>query len=843
MQRAANIPGNWYSRGYPEVADRTSQRGSLRGAVTRASLVVCVVTAILLGLYFSSLYSYLLFHSLAEIFSIIVASGIFMIAWNTRHMLANNYLRFLGISFLSVASIDLVHTLAYSGMGIFRGYDADLATQLWIAARYVESISFLVAVVISRRQLSPYPLLAAYTGLTALLLSFIFLGAFPDCYVEGQGLTQFKKISEYIISLILAASLVLLLRREDMLDRKVQTLIAWSVVLTIGAELAFTFYVSVYGLSNFVGHVLKIGSFYLIYRAIVETGMSRPYLLLFRDLIKSENSLRRSNQRHKELADKLGELVEIRTRNLTEANSLLEKQSQERKRTLAKLEKSEEKYRSIFETAASLIVTLDRSGTIIECNGHIEQLLGYSPEEAKGLSADDILHPDSQPEFQVCLEEVLRTGSSREKEYLLLKKDGKIVEVRINSSTLKDEKGVHSRVLCIVDDMTEYKKLEEQLRQAQKMEAVGHLTGGVAHDYNNMLTVIISYADLLMNSLKEDERHRSYVSEIRKAAERSANLTHQLLAFSRKSILQPEVLNINTLIDGTEKMIRRLVGEDIDLNINLQPDLGNVKVDPVQIEQIVMNLVVNARDAMPRGGKLMIETMNVELDEEYARQHLSVPTGSYVMLAISDSGVGMDKELQSHIFEPFFTTKGRNKGTGLGLSTVFGIVKQSGGNIWVYSEPGKGATFKIYLPLVQDKVNVGSTEAVIPANPGGQETVLLVEDDDTVRGVAQMVLQSMGYTVLEAKNAEHAINICKAESERSVHLLVTDVVMTGMNGHELARTLTSINSAMKVLYISGYTDNMIVHQGLLDEGISFLQKPFTPTTLTKKVRQVLDSAG
>jgi CheY-like chemotaxis protein/two-component sensor histidine kinase len=366
------------------------------------------------------------------------------------------------------------------------------------------------------------------------------------------------------------------------------------------------------------------------------------------------------------------------------------------------------------------------------------------------------------------------------------------------------------------------------------------LAGGIAHDFNNLLTVILGYGDLTLTQLnKEDPLHRN-ISEVKKAAERAAGLTRQLLAFSRKQVMQPKVLDLNTVVSELEKMLRRLIGEDVGLRTALESDLGSVKADPGQIEQIIMNLAVNARDAMPQGGKLTIETTNVHLDEEYAKSHIAVIPGPYVMLAVSDTGMGMDQQTQARIFEPFFTTKVAGKGTGLGLSTVYGIVKQSGGNIWVYSELGRGTTFKIYLPRVDEGAQKFERRVEAKGALKGSETVLLAEDEEAVRTLARQLLEMYGYQVLEAANGGAALLICERHQE-PIHLLITDVIMPEMSGRELADRLAQLRPDMKVLFMSGYTDNAIVHQRVLDEWANFIQKPFPTDALARKVRNVLDA--
>jgi signal transduction histidine kinase len=434
-------------------------------------------------------------------------------------------------------------------------------------------------------------------------------------------------------------------------------------------------------------------------------------------------------------------------------------------------------------------------------------------------------------------------GSQRELERKVQERTAQLEEANRRLESLS-ESHAHKRSVAEkerTDALEALHNTEKQLVQSQKLEAVGRLAGGISHDFNNLLTVILGYSDIMKRNLPERDPLRRNLEEIIKASERAASLTRQLLAFSRKQVMQPKVFDLDTVVRDLEKMLRRMIGEDIELRVTAESELANIKADPVQLEQVIMNLVINARDAMPKGGKLSIETANVYLDESYSRDHVSVVPGDYVMVAISDTGCGMNEETRQRIFEPFFTTKEQGKGTGLGLSMVYGIVKQSGGNIWVYSEEGRGTTFKIYFPSVTAEAEEYKRAANGVEMPGGSETILLVEDAELVRTLARQVLETAGYRVFEAANADAAIRLCDSINGDRIDLLLTDVVMPGMSGNDMSRILLAKHPDMPVLYMSGYTDDAIVQHGVLEPGINFLQKPFTPAALTLKVREVLDT--
>jgi PAS domain S-box-containing protein len=505
------------------------------------------------------------------------------------------------------------------------------------------------------------------------------------------------------------------------------------------------------------------------------------------------------------------------------------------------LRRSEMNFRSLVTDAPYGICRCDSMGKLLDVNPALLAMLGYS--SAKELQGQHLggLHKDAHQWFE--LADYLRAAVPFNGLIAEWKrKDGTSTVVRVSGRAVSDVDNGKSFEL-FAEDVTERRTLEQQLRQSQKMEAVGRLAGGIAHDFNNLLMVISGYSEFLLDRLGPDQSLRTPAQEIASATQRASSLTRQLLAFSRKQMLAPRVLDLNGVVTENLKMLTRVIGEDIDLVMVPATGLGAVRADAGQIEQVIMNLAVNARDAMPSGGKLTIETSNVSLDEGDARTHAPLRPGDYVMLAISDTGQGMDSETQSHIFEPFFTTKGL-KGTGLGLSTVYGIVKQSGGYIWVSSEPSKGTTFKIYLPRVAEKTESPAQVAVpaeVAAAEPGTETILLVEDEANLRYLARQFLEKQGYRVIEAADGAVAMQIAVAHAG-IIHLLLTDVIMPGMNGRELAQRVSEIRPNTKVLYMSGYTENVIGHNGTLDAGVRLLQKPFTLHDLKNKVREVLDSS-
>lgn len=533
---------------------------------------------------------------------------------------------------------------------------------------------------------------------------------------------------------------------------------------------------------------------------------------------------------------------------LQKAHEQLEMQVQERTAELARaneaLRKSEERYRILVEQLPAITWVEEPGAKVTYMSPQVEQIMGYSVEE---FTADDELwasrlHPEDRERMLAAVQRMREQGEPLDIEYRTYARNGRLVWLHDQAKPMRDEAGNIVFFQGLVTDISERKRLQEQLIQAQKMETVGRLAGGIAHDFNNLLTAIIGYADFALHELADPQAAQEDITEMLKVAERAKNLISQLLAFSRQQIIAPKPLNLNDLILDMDKMLRRLIGEHIELVTLPAPDLGLVKADRGQMEQVLVNLVVNARDAMTEGGTLTIETATVSLDETYKLKDRELEPGDYAMLAVSDNGIGMSEEVKAHLFEPFFTTKEVGKGTGLGLATVYGIVKQHGGHIWAYSEPGEGTTFKVYLPLTQEQMPDAVAEVKPSSQNNGTEVVLVAEDEPAVRAIAVRMLSKLGYSVLKAATGEEGLRLAK-EHVGPIHLLVTDVVMPQMSGKELVERLKLIRPRTKVLFISGYTDNDIHHHGILDEDVAFLQKPFSEAALAKKVREVLDGNG
>jgi PAS domain S-box-containing protein len=581
-------------------------------------------------------------------------------------------------------------------------------------------------------------------------------------------------------------------------------------------------------------------------------------LIVLRDITERKQTEEILQNAHDELEKK----VKDRTAELERVNEQLKKEIEERvwaegeiKESLKLIGRAKREWESTTDSLPQLICLLDNWGYILRTNRMVEKWNLGKVQNVKGRKVHELFHPGcTDPgcyleNFWSHAWKELAKGQPAECEA-----DDKIIKRHLHYQVrqilpqkyAKDEE-TSSYAVAVVNDITESKRaerekvvLEEQLRQSQKMEAIGRLAGGIAHDFNNLLTPIVGYSQLAMRSLSPSDPMRNYLSEIEKAAERAATLIRQLLTFSRRQPLKPQVLNINNVLIDMDKMLRRIIGEHIELVTLPASDLGSVKVDPSQFEQVLVNLTINARDAMLNGGKLILETSNVSFDSDYIHRHTDISPGNYVMVAVSDTGCGMQQEIRERIFEPFFTTKGKIGGTGLGLSTVHGIVKDSRGYILVDSELDKGTTFKIYLPRIEEEAAAPPPRDDIGYLPKGDETILLVEDEESVRNLTAHVLREQGYTVLEAANGSEAMNVAGDHAAEKIHLLLTDVVMPQMGGRELAKRLKVIRPTTKILFTSGYPDSTIIYQGLLDPDVDFIAKPISPSTLARKVREVLD---
>jgi PAS domain S-box-containing protein len=494
---------------------------------------------------------------------------------------------------------------------------------------------------------------------------------------------------------------------------------------------------------------------------------------------------------------------------------------------------------AVLASANDAIIGAQLDGTVTSWNPSAEKLYGWTAAEMIGQPITRIIPPERQGEHAEIMERAGRGEVLPALETVRRRKDGTEATVLLQLSPVHGPKGRIVGVATITHDVTQTRQLEEQFRQAQKMEAIGRLAGGVAHDFNNLLTIINGYSQILLATLPEHDKAVEMVREINRAGDRAAALTRQLLAYSRKQILQPCDLDLNDLVRNLHRMLGRLIGEDVELVLAPAARPYRVKADPTQLEQVLMNLAVNARDAMPQGGKLIIETRQVVLDGGCTEEYAEIRPGAYVQLSVTDTGIGMDQRTQARIFEPFFTTKDQGQGTGLGLATVYGIVKQSGGHIRVSSEPGQGTTFKVYLPLLPDQAEKAPALPETADLPSGRETVLLVEDEDSVRELARLLLQRAGYTVLEAANGEEALAVSRRYG-RSIDLLVTDVIMPKMGGRQLAEALASSYPRMRTLFLSGYTDDAVLRHGILRHDMPFLQKPFSVSSLAHKIRTVLD---
>lgn len=563
------------------------------------------------------------------------------------------------------------------------------------------------------------------------------------------------------------------------------------------------------------------------YRTAIEK--KTPYDVVHR-IVRRDGEVRYVHERSEDIVDKMGKVV----RSIGTVQDITE-----RKKAEEVLRSASAYARSLIEASLDSLVTIGPDGKITDVNRATEEVTGLSRDKLIGTDFSDYF--TELEKARAGYKQVFEKGTVRDYPLEIRRRDGYIASVLYNASVYRDEGGKVVGVFAAARDITETKRLEQQLYQVQKMEALGRFVGGIAHDFNNLLVVIGGRARRALNRIAQNDPLRQEIEQLIRAEESASSLTRQLLAFGRKQVLQPRVLDLNAVVSSLEMMLRRLIGEDILLLTLAEPNLGRVRVDPSQIEQVIMNLVVNARDAMPNGGTLIIETSNVYLDENHPEGYLA-PAGPYVLLDVRDTGCGMDAHTLSHIFEPFFTTKAGGKGTGLGLATVHGIVRQSGGDVRVYSKVGAGTTFKVYLPQVKEIPEIREKQERIEGKSfEGTETLLLVEDEDTVRELVALELQDLGYTVLEASNGSKALEICRNHNS-TIHMVITDVVLPDISGPDMFNLLAKERPAIKVLYCSGYAERDILQKGIIDRGKPFLEKPFTAESLGRKVREVLNTS-
>ncbi|MCF8089184.1 MAG: PAS domain S-box protein [Desulfotignum sp.] len=874
---------------------------------------------LLLVLVLVSRINFLIFHTLAEIFSILVAWSLFVILWNTKNLIENKALVFVGIAYLFVGGIDLVHMLSYSGMGFLepeRG--ADPATQLWILARYVESISLCLFPFLFFRQINPYRVFAVFSFITvAGLMSILYWGIFPACYMDGFGLTAFKKISEYIICGILVAALVFLRQKKADLDSQVYPYMVAAIVFTICAEIAFTFYVSVYGLSNLIGHFFKIISFYCIYLALIRVGLTQPHSTLFNRLEQSEAQFRAMFEEHSAVmllidpragrilnANKaaahyygysLKQLLEMNIHQLNQlspeevahqmqqavtrqttrfefqhlladgkirdvevhstpmmlngrmilfsiVNDITEqKQAREALRehwrkldeTVEALQSQTDLLEGVLDSIRDVIGVQLPDHTVVKYNRAGYRLLGLTEEAVAGKKCYELLGKVNPchicPTAKALVSKKMETIEKHIPEF-----DGYFI---CTSNPILDDTGEIKLIIEQLTDITEKKKMDENIRQAQKLEAIGTLAGGIAHDFNNILFSIIGNADLLLDDFPEGSPCRKSLVQIHTGALRAKALVHQILAFARQEENKRTMMKMQPIIKEALTLLRSTIPTTIAFTRDIQPDCGPVQTDPNQVHQIVMNLATNAYHAMEEnGGELKVILKEVELDCHELSDPDMAP-GQYACLTVSDTGTGMNKDVMNKMFDPFFTTKEKGKGTGMGLSVVHGIVKSMNGTIRVDSEPGYGTAFHVFLPIVQ-KAFDSQPEGLKSPVPGGNERILLVDDEEAIVGMEKQVLTRLGYDVTSRTSSVEALEAFRNHPDR-FDLVITDMTMPEMPGDKLVAEMIAIRPDIPILLCTGFshtlTDEKITSLGIKD----MLMKPVLIKELALKIREVL----
>ena len=748
-------------------------------------------------------YSFLAFHTLAELFAIVISFVMVAFALSIHNFARNNFLLFLACGYFWIGSLDLVHTLVYKGMNVFVEGTSNLSSQTWLSARYSEALLLLTAPFAAKWRLNGFWLIAVFGIIAMTLTALVLSGSAPTTFVEGQGLTDFKIYSEYLIDLTLALALIALFMAGRGISSRDKTLIAVSIVMTMFAELAFTFYVSVYGFSNLVGHILKIFSFWMIFQAIVVSNLQKP----FRELVE-------------------------------------EKETSERQ--LAQIKEHENRLEAMFNAISDCIILADTERRIVAANRGMERTFGYTFEEVAGKTTS-ILYESEEEYERVGGIRINQTAAEQvaPHEISYRRKDGQTFVGETLRAAIEGGNGEPLGYVGVVRDISYRKDLERQVRRAQKMDAVGQLTGGIAHDFNNILGIVMGNLELLLRHSKDTPRISQYADTALQGTVRGAELTRKLLSFSRRDLGDTKVVSANDCVAQIRNLIAKSLTAAINVENHLAEDLWQIRIDPGDLEDSILNLALNARDAMPMGGTLIIETANKTLDEDYARRNPSTKAGEYVLVSVSDTGSGMTDEVREKVFEPFFSTKGAGQGTGLGLSMVYGFVQRSGGHIKIYSAPGKGSTFHVYLPRAQDGAEDGDTAAEHQAElPGGKETVLIVDDEDALLSIAVSYLEELGYETVTASSGGQAMECLEAHPE--IDLLFCDIIMPGArDGYQVAKVAHNSHRDLKILLTSGFTRRHEEYANgdgeYLDQlARKLLAKPYNQAELATAVRQALD---
>jgi PAS domain S-box-containing protein len=768
--------------------------------------------------------AYLVFHNVAEFFGVMVALSVFGVGWYTHDQSRDHHALFLGSAFLAVGLVQFMHALSYAGMPDFvTPSSPNKASQLWVIARACTAAAFLASAFVRPHAETPWlskPVLgslAVAVSLAAFLSAVVFPGTLPDAFVPGVGQTPFKRLVEYGIVATFVAAIVSHAWRFARRPDPAAALYLAGFVLSAFAELFFAAYRSVTDTRNALGHLYTVVAFYLVYRAVFIESVQRPH----RALLEAAAALR----------------LERDERVVAQAALA---------RALEEGRREHDRVAAIMEASPVALVRVDAGGTVGYLNAEAERVLGVGRGEVAGRPFDapawGIRDEAGQPVDPADLpySVIARTRAPVRARHAVQDPGGRTKVLDIVGAPLLDSRGVFEGAVFGLEDASERARMEEQFRQSQKMEAVGRLAGGIAHDFNNVLTAVLSAADYLLRELPPSSPLREEAEEIRVGGRKAATLTRQLLTFSRKEVVVPRVLSLGALVGELIPLLRRLIGEDVELAWEAPASLANVRADAGQLEQVIVNLVVNARDAVSSGGRISITLEDVEVGEDEARGQVGVRPGRFVLLAVADDGCGMTREVLAHAFEPFFTTKAPGKGTGLGLSTIYGIVRQCGGHVRVESQPGAGSLFRIFLPRAEGDVAAPveapfrpPQAAVVPAS------ILLVEDEPQVRGVLARALRRAGYAVVEATDGDDAVEWA-LDPARSLDVLVTDLVMPHLGGQDLAVRVRAARPGVKVLFISGYSGQGF-DVGLLGPEVAFLPKPITPPALVEEVQRLVQA--